>query len=344
MDIGILFSFRNPAFNRLPWTSMYANELALAQAAEELGYDHVWLTEHHYVDDGYSPSLLPIAAAIAARTTRIRIGTYVMLLPLHNPVRVAEDVATVDLISNGRFDLGVGLGYRPGEFTSSGIPSSERGARMEEGLLLIQRLLAGETVTLDGKFNKLRELRITPPPAQQPFPIWVAARGERALDRAARLGCHLAGIGAPGHSETYLNALAAHGRKAADHHIGQIAVVYVAASGERAWRDCGRSIHHMMREYQAWAEESGDRPAGDALASMTVPPAEEFMAGRVTEVLGRAAMIGSPEQVYQGLREFCALTPSSHLVLMAALPGMDPARTRNSLELFAREVMPRLKN
>jgi alkanesulfonate monooxygenase SsuD/methylene tetrahydromethanopterin reductase-like flavin-dependent oxidoreductase (luciferase family) len=124
-----MLPFRNPAFARVPWDDFYASHLDLAVQAEALGYDHVWLTEHHFVDDGYSPFPLPIAAAIAARTTRIRIGTFVLLLPLHDPVRVAEDAATVDVLSRGRFDLGLGLGYRVAEFTGFGVPRSERGAR-----------------------------------------------------------------------------------------------------------------------------------------------------------------------------------------------------------------------
>lgn len=342
MDIGILFSFRNPGFNRVPWARTYANELALAAEAEALGYDHVWLSEHHFVDDGYSPSLLPIAAAVAARTERIRIGTYVMLLPFHNPVRLAEDVATVDAIADGRFDLGVGLGYRPGEFTGMGIPSSERAARFQEALPLVQRLLAGETVSIEGRFHRFREVRITPQPVQKPVPIWVGARGDRALERAARLGCHLASVGAPGHREKYLAALASAGRNAADHYVGQLAVVYVAPTAAQAWRESGRAVQHVVQQYQAWAAESGDA-TGDALATMAVPPAEEFMAGRVAEVMGRPAMIGDPEQVRQRLREFCVLTPATHLVLMMALPGVVPEHTRASMALFAREVLPHLR-
>ena len=107
LRFGLLWSFRNPAFNRVPWQDLYRTHLDLIADSEALGYDHAWLTEHHFVDDGYSPSLLPIAGAVAARTTRIRIGTFLILMPLHNPVRIAEDSATIDLISNGRFDLGV---------------------------------------------------------------------------------------------------------------------------------------------------------------------------------------------------------------------------------------------
>lgn len=116
---------------------------------------------------------MPIAAAIAARTSRIRIGSYVLLLQLHNPIRVAEDVATVDVISNGRFDLGMGLGYRPGEFTGMGIPTSERASRFAEGLPVVQSLLAGEKVTLAGRFNQYTDAQIVPPPVQSPLPIWV---------------------------------------------------------------------------------------------------------------------------------------------------------------------------
>ena len=342
MDIGLLFSFRNPAFNRVPWTQTYSSELDLAVAAEGMGYDHVWLSEHHFVDDGYSPSLLPIAAAIAARTTTIRIGTYVLLLPLHNPVRVAEDAATVDVISNGRFDLGMSLGYRPGEFTGMGIPSNERAARFQEALPLIQQLLAGETVSLDGRFNQIKDVKIVPPPVQSNFPIWVGARGDKALDRAARLGCHLASIGGLGHRDKYLEALKKHGRKAADHHVGQLMVCYVADTTKQAWEDCAEPLHHTIREYQNWAEESGDK-TGDGGAEMAVPSPKEIKAAQACEFFGRPAIIGDAKTVLEGLRAFYEVTPGSHFVLIMALPGADPARTRKSMELFASQVAPELK-
>src|SRR5205085_7172944 len=96
--------------------------------------DTVWLTEHHFAEDGYSPSLLTLAGAVAASTRRVRIGTFLLLLPLHNAVRVAEDAATVDVISRGRFDLGVGKGYAPHEFRGYGISLKERPSRLEAGI------------------------------------------------------------------------------------------------------------------------------------------------------------------------------------------------------------------
>ena len=126
MRVGTIIGFQNPAQWRVPWPELYESGLRFAEEAEALGLDEVWLTEHHFADDGYCPALLPVAAAIAARTTRIRIGTKVVLLPFHNPLRLAEDVAVVDVLSGGRIDLGVAAGYRHEEFAGFGIDRRER--------------------------------------------------------------------------------------------------------------------------------------------------------------------------------------------------------------------------
>jgi alkanesulfonate monooxygenase SsuD/methylene tetrahydromethanopterin reductase-like flavin-dependent oxidoreductase (luciferase family) len=110
LDLGLMFSFRNPAAWTRPFNDVYRDELDLIADAEELGFDTIWLTEHHFADDGYSPSIIPLAAAIAARTERVRIGFNLPLLPLHNAIRVAEDIATLDVLSGGRIDVGLGQG------------------------------------------------------------------------------------------------------------------------------------------------------------------------------------------------------------------------------------------
>src|SRR5215813_5681893 len=135
-----MFPFRNSARSHLPFPDLYRKHLDLTVKAEELGYDTVWLSEHHFIEDGYSSSLLPIAAAIAARTKKIRIGTSVVLLPFQNPIRIAEDGATVDVISGGRFDFGVGAGYKAEEFESFAVDRNQRGGRTNESLEIIRRL------------------------------------------------------------------------------------------------------------------------------------------------------------------------------------------------------------
>ena len=106
----------------MPWGEFYESQMRLAEIAEDLGYDEIWLSEHHFCDDGWSPSLFPIAGALGQRTKTIRIGTFVLLLPLgKHPIQVVEDATTVDILCNGRFDLGVGLGYRVPEYKGFGI-------------------------------------------------------------------------------------------------------------------------------------------------------------------------------------------------------------------------------
>ena len=157
-------------------------------AFDALGWDDVWLSEHHFIADGYTPSMLALAAAIAARTSRIEIGTSVLLLPLHDPLRVAEDAATVDVASGGRLQLGLAVGYRKGEFTGFGIPAKERAARMDEALPILRRLFAGERVTTTGKFYRYSDVELTPLPVQRAPKLWIGGFSEPAVRRAARLG------------------------------------------------------------------------------------------------------------------------------------------------------------
>ena len=153
------------------------------------GFDDVWLSEHHFIEDGYLPSILLVAAAIAARTSRIRIVSGVLLVPFHNPMRLAEDIATVDLISGGRFELGAGLGFKREEFEGFGVPFKERGVRTNQSLELIRRALVGETVTFKSEFFDFHNIKVTPEPIQKPHPsIWLGGFTPAALRRAVRFG------------------------------------------------------------------------------------------------------------------------------------------------------------
>ena len=151
----------------------YREALLLAAEAERLGFDSVWLSEHHFFADGYTPSLLVHAAAIAARTARIAIGTGVLLAPLHNPVRLAEDAATAQLLANGRLILGIAQGWQRNEFDGLGVPYVGRHLRLEESIGTLR--------------SAWGEGPVTPKPGRPP-PIWVGGMSEPAVRRAARLG------------------------------------------------------------------------------------------------------------------------------------------------------------
>jgi len=144
---GLWYDFRNPPEWRQHRIAFYSEILDQIAWGESHGLDDVWLSEHHFIEDGYLPSILPVAAAIAARTKRIRIASGVLLMPFHNPVRLAEDIAVVDVISSGRFELGVGVGFKLEEFDSFGVSFRKRGPRTNQSLDIIRRLLSGETVT-----------------------------------------------------------------------------------------------------------------------------------------------------------------------------------------------------
>ena len=141
MNVGPSLTLQNPQEWRVPWPKVYEDGLRLAVLAEELGFDQIWLPEHHFCDDGFNPSLLTFAAAIAARTSKIRIGTKIIILPLHDPVRLAEDIAVVDQISNGRLEIGFAVGYRKAEFDGFGLDYAERGHRMDEALDVLMSAL-----------------------------------------------------------------------------------------------------------------------------------------------------------------------------------------------------------
>ena len=178
----------------LPYThrDLYRNTLKQVKLAEEVNFESVWLSEHHFLEDGYCPSLSVTAAAMAAVTSRIRIGTAGIILPLHNPLRVAEDAAVVDNISNGRFNLGVVLGYRKEEFEGFGIPINHRPSLMDEGIEVIIKSWTEEKFSYNGKRYQYQDINVTPKPVQKPYiPIYIGAFEEPAIRRAGRFGIPL---------------------------------------------------------------------------------------------------------------------------------------------------------
>jgi probable F420-dependent oxidoreductase len=163
--------------------------IAEAREAERCGFDAFFLTEHHQEPAGYFPSPLPLVAAIAARTSTIRLGTGIIILPLYHPVRLAEDCAVIDIISRGRLVLGVGQGYQEGDFAAYGLKVSDRVSLFEEGIEILRRAWTEEKVYFVGKRHTLTNVAVTPKPVQKPHvPIWVAALGDEPMKRAGRLG------------------------------------------------------------------------------------------------------------------------------------------------------------
>ncbi len=338
MQFGIIHDFRNPRQWRRPWPEFYKGILDQIVRAEELGYDNVWLAEHHFADDGYNPSPLTTAAAIAARTSRIRIGTYVLLMPFRHPVRVAEDATCIDIISNGRFDLGAGQGYAAKEFEAHGIPRKERSARLAEGIELVRRLWTETNVTFSGKFTQVKDMTLSPRPVQQPhIPIWMGARADKAIQRVARMGCHLMATIGPDPAPLYLQTLKENGYDPAQFNIGQVRTVYVAATEEQAWEDTQDHLFNSMEYYGEILSEANDVPGDKDIWPFKTPSEmRQALAGRI--------MIGAPDQVARQIERFQKNYHCTHFVMGVQMPGMEPAKVTHSLELFAREVRPHFQS
>ena len=159
-----------------------------AQLAEANGFDSIFFGEHHQDNDGFLPSPLIVASTVAGQTRRLNVGTSVILLPLHHPVHLAEDVVTLDVVSRGRMILGVGIGYQPADFQAFDVPMEDRVTLFEEGIDVIRQCWTGETFSYHGKHHHLHDIRVRPAPYQQPSPpLWIGASTNTGARRAGRM-------------------------------------------------------------------------------------------------------------------------------------------------------------
>ena len=188
--VGIgLFTGQLPADSPRSFHREYRDMVDLARLTEELGFDSAWVSEHHGTTDGYLPSLLTMLAAFAAVTDRIELGTGVILTPLHDPIRLAEDAAVVDQISGGRLLVGLGLGWREEEFRMLGIPIGERLQRTVETVEILRLAWTGERFTFEGEHFRYDGVRVAPPPARPGGPpIYLGGYTRAAARRAGAIG------------------------------------------------------------------------------------------------------------------------------------------------------------
>jgi alkanesulfonate monooxygenase SsuD/methylene tetrahydromethanopterin reductase-like flavin-dependent oxidoreductase (luciferase family) len=317
------FDMRSPAGGAAT-DDLYAAALEMAAWGEEHGAAAAVLSEHHASEDGYLPSPILLATAIAARTTHLPISIAALLVPLHDPVRLAEDMAVADVITRGRISYVAGLGYRPEEYAMFGQSLAERGRRMETSLAVLRQAWTGEELEYEG-----RTVRVTPCPYTPGGPPLLYGGGTAAAARrAARFGLSfLAQAAAPGLEQTYRDECARHGVEPGMciiPAVGSATSVFVADDVDEGWARYGPHMLHDARMYASWLG------ATDA-ASKSVAPTVDAMRAEAG-----AYRVLTPTQAVDYVREF-GLLP-----LHPLCGGCPPDDAWRSLHLVASAVLPAL--
>jgi alkanesulfonate monooxygenase SsuD/methylene tetrahydromethanopterin reductase-like flavin-dependent oxidoreductase (luciferase family) len=313
------------------YARFYAECLEEIEEGERLGFTGVWLSEHHFVDDGYLPSPLVVAAAIAARTRTMTIGTNILLLPMHHPLRVAEDAAVVDLLSGGRFVLGVGQGYVQHEFEALGFNRRNRPSLFEEGIEIIRQALTEGRTGYEGKRWNLPDLPFEPRPSRK-LPIYAGAFVDPAIDRAARLADgFLASAGGGAFGETYRkvrDALARHGRADGDFPYVASGVAFVHEDAGRAREIVAPAIAYQRTRYAEWGTDR-EKPRPEPIRPEDLP--------------WERYLVGTPDEVADGLISLYREAPYDHFCFWGRLPGVTHEEALANARLFAEKVAPKVR-
>ena len=332
---GVIYDFRRVPGSEIAMPDLYAQSLDQAAWVDELGFDHIWLTEHHFVDDGYLPSPLTVSGALAARTRNVMIGQDVLLLPHYHPVRLAEDLAVLDNLSRGRMMLGVGMGYVPGEFAALGSDRKQRLSRMEEGLDILELAWKEDRFDYQGKRYQLRDVRVRPRPVQADGPAtWIAAMSEAGALRAARRAAHLLPQGDRAVVlDPYLDAV---DRAKGERRIGIVRHFLVTEdAGLRAAFQGRPNVFkddsYISKKYQEWFAQIDD--------AMTRQLAEGEASGRM---IPQSLFAGDPDECILEIESFTSEFGITDVILAGwgTAAGDDPKQSTENLERFAREILP----
>jgi alkanesulfonate monooxygenase SsuD/methylene tetrahydromethanopterin reductase-like flavin-dependent oxidoreductase (luciferase family) len=335
----------------------FAENLQMAEHAEEIGLDSVWLAEHHFTDYGVMPSTQVLGSFLAGRTQRIRIGTGVVVLPFHNPIRVAEEFAFLDVLSGGRLDFGVGRGYQPGEFEGYGIPFEESRSRFDESLKIIRQAWTQDTVEFQGEHFTFQGIRPRPRPLQTPHPpIFGASFNPETIKYQAMKDLNLLFTPLttmPDKIHEYRAILSERGHNPDDFRIGGLAFVYVNEDGEKALADFEEPCMEYFRTFAQLIPASKYR-SGDYYASLhhllnsTLRAYDE---GSVTfewmvkeSPFKHAFLVGDTAYVSKKLQVMLSEYPGlSDVLCWTRLGGLDHRKVMASMECFMDQIVRPLR-
>jgi alkanesulfonate monooxygenase SsuD/methylene tetrahydromethanopterin reductase-like flavin-dependent oxidoreductase (luciferase family) len=335
MQFGIMMRGQFPKGDNV--ADKFEEMLEQARMAERLGYHSITKGAHYSTHPLQDLQQIPFLCRVAAEAPSLRLNTGVLLLPLHKPLDIAEQIGTLDIMTNGKAIFGCGVGYRDIEFKAFGTSRKFRGKRFEENLTAIKRLWTEETVTIKGSHFELDDASCSAKPVQQPHPpIWIGATADAAIKRAARMGtCWYSGPSdrldiVAGQVEVYKRALDEEGKPfPVEFPIRR--EVFVAPTREEAFRVAAEPIMTKYKAYHAWG-------LGQSRAGKT----EEL--GQSFEDLARDRfLIGSPDDVAEQIIKFNKRVGMNHIVMSMHWPGMEVSRSMEAMQLIAEEVFSKVR-
>src|SRR5579859_5285734 len=323
-----------------PSQDIFDRAVEHALAAEGLGFRNIWLAEHHFSTYGYLGRPIQLATYIAARTRTLRVGTAVIVVPLHHPLIVAEEIATLDLLAGGRVDIGLGRGYQYYEFKRLGLELDSARARWEESVDIIVKALEGEPFSYSGKLFDIPETTVFPRSVQRPHPpIWVTAQSPQSVEATVRRGFNLltGGFGVPierlAEFRKQFDCLVAEAKPARMPEVGVQRAVYVTDDAADA-RAAAEESRWNMRVTLSLRHNYERVERGHAIP---VPMPNE---PDTDDLLDRFLVIGTPDTVIRQIKRLEEHVGINHFNCSFWFGDLEHPRVLKSMELFSREVMP----
>ena len=332
MQFGLILTNQHPP--GMSQAAKFKDTIAQVRFARDLGFDLVTFGQHFLMNEFQAIQPAIAAARLAAEAGTMRVGLTIYLLPLLNPVAIAEEAASLDVITDGRFIFGIGLGYREEEDNAFGLNPGERVTRLRSHLDVIQKLWSGEPVDYESPYCRLKGATMALRPVQQPMPVWVAANNDRAVERAAEIGdtwvinphATLATISRQ--MGLYRAALDRVG-KPFPTELPLMREICVAESREAALQLARPSLEQKYKAYVAWGQQR-------AL------PSDDDMTQAFEDLLRDRFILGSPEACADEVQRCITETGADTVIFRVNWPGMPQEGILNCLRLLAEEVRPRV--
>ena len=326
MEFGLFLNGQAPDDGSFP--DLLDGLVGQTETARDAGFDLV-TTGQHYLTDYVQAQLVPLLSRLTAHAGDMTVATGVVLLPLHHPIEIAEQITTLDGLAGGGAIAGVGAGYRDVEFESFGVPKHERGPRLAEGIELMNRLWTEERVTYDGEFYSVEDVEITPRPAEKP-PVWVAANARPAVERAARLADawfvnpHATISEIREHKRRYDEIRADLGK---DTGVPVFREAFVAPTTGEAYEIARPHLESKYRRYVDWGQDEAMEESGDLSREFDDLAEDRFV-------------IGTPAEAAAEIERYEEQLDAERVVLRVSWPGMADERAHECIELIGDEVVP----